>query len=139
MALGDVTVIHSDAKAIELLASATAVNGAPAAAAGISADAVKQLLGLIPKKLRVALRSTAGSGVMTVTARLWQRLGALGWVPSESLNAGAAIAEAGTDLLAHSDEFDTLEGADRFYLEITAIGGTATAVTGYLVSARQAE
>lgn len=139
MALGDVTVLSPDAKMIELLASAVAANSAPSGAAGIEANAVKQLLGFIPKKLRVAVKSTAGSGTMTVTLKLWMRLGAVGWVVAEALNGGSAIAETGADSIGYSDEFDTLEGADRFYLEIVAIAGTSTAVTGYLVAARQAD
>lgn len=137
MALGTVTDLTGDAKAIELLASAIATNGAPTGTAGIDIQAVKALLGFLPKKLRVALRSTAGSGTMTATLRLWGRLGTLGWVPLVNLNAGAALAEVGADLLAFSEAVEAIEGVDRLYLEIVAIGGTSTAVTGYLVAGRQ--
>lgn len=137
MAIGTVTTLTPDAAAIELLASATATNGAPTGSAGLSANALAQVFGTIPRKLRVAVVSTAGSGTMTCTLTLWMRLGSLGWVQAQKLNAGSAIAETGTDTIGYSETVDTLECADRFYLEIAAIAGTNTAVTGYLALARQ--
>lgn len=123
-------IVAGDSWAIELLASATATNGAPTAAAGIDANLLRKG-GALPTKLRVAAISSAGSGTMTVALKLWMRLGALGWVVAKSLNAGSNIAETGADSIAYSEEVDVANTADRFYLEISAIAGTLTAVTGY--------
>lgn len=136
MALLDITQIDSGVVAIEALASAVATNGAPTGTAGIAAQAVRDLLGTMPSSLRVAIISTAGSGVMTATLRLWQRMGALGWVMAKALNAGSALAETSPDSINYSEDITTPNTADRFYLEITAIGGTLTAVKGLLVVAR---
>lgn len=133
MAIGDVTVISPDSAAIEILASRTTANGSPSGAVGVLANDVRALLGVLPKKVRVAVISTAGSGTMTVTLRLWIELGALGWVVAATLNAGSAIAETGTDLIDYSEIIDIVDTADRFYLEVMAIAGTATAVKGELV------
>lgn len=134
MALGDITVISPDSAAIELLASAIAANGAPSGgAAGLAANDVRAVLGVLPKKMRVAVLSTAGSGTMTATMRLWHHLGALGWVVASTINGGSAIAETGTDTIGYSEIVDILDVADRFYLEIIAIAGTGTAVKGELV------
>jgi hypothetical protein len=136
MAVGDITVISPDAAAIEVLASATVANGAPAGAAGIDANTLRSLLGCLPKTLRAAVQSTAGSGTMTATIRVWIRLGALGWVVAKALNGGAAIAETGTDTIGYSETVDVADTADRYYIELVAIAGTATAVKGLLVVSR---
>jgi hypothetical protein len=136
-AIGDVTSVHAYASVVELLASATATNGAPSAANGIDAALSRAFgYGVQPKKMRVAVRSTAGSGTMTVSLRLWMRIGGVGWVVAAALNGASPIAETGTDSIAYSEAVDVLDGADRYYLEITAIAGTSTAVTGYLVVTR---
>jgi hypothetical protein len=135
MALGDRTDINSDAYALDLLLSAIAANGAPVGAVGIEANLLRGF-GLMPKKIRVAVISTSGSGVMTVTAKLWVRLGALGWVMAQQLNAGAAIAETSADGIGYSEPVDTIDGADRYYLEIVAIAGTTPAIKAELVVSR---
>lgn len=139
MALGDVTaIIAGRSFAVELLASAIAANGAPAAAAGID---IQQLgsSGRIPRQIRVGIKSTAGSGVMTVTLRVWLRFGAaIGWMVAKALAAAdsapqtaVAIAETGNDTIGYAEPVDLVDGADRIYLEIVAIAGTSTAVTGF--------
>lgn len=136
MALEDkVTTIDRQSYTIELLASATAANGAPSgASAGINANEIQ-----FKDSIRVAIRSTAGSGTMTVQARLWQRSGGLWFVahslaadPSTPYTAGT-IPETSADSIAYSEWAFGLSGASRLYLEIVAIAGTSTAVTGYAI------
>lgn len=135
MALGAITsTVEHESFAVELLASATATNGAPTSAAGISTNDLR-IGGAVPSVIRIGVRSTAGSGTMSVTLRLWIRCGAL-WFVAESLNGGSAIAETSTDAIAYSTEVSSLYMADRIYLEIVAIGGTNTAVTGYALVGR---
>jgi hypothetical protein len=44
-----------------------------------------------------------------------------------------AIPETGTDAIDYSEDIGDLRAVDRLYLEIVAIAGTSTAVTGALV------
>lgn len=134
MAEGDITMADGKTPTIELLTSRTSVNGAPSGDAGIALAAFRALFGgRIPDGLPIALKSTAGSGTMTVSARLWIRLGStLGWFTAGSLNAGSAIAETSADSIQYSEVVDDLDHADRAYIEITAIAGTGTSVGGYL-------
>jgi hypothetical protein len=136
MAIGAITdIIPGESYAVELLASAIAANGAPTGNAGLEINALRKL-GAIPSILRVGVKSTAGSGTMTVTLRVWLKFGSIGWMVAKSLNAGSAIAETGNDTLDYSEEVQTAYGADRIYLEIVAIAGTSTAVTGYALVGR---
>lgn len=142
MALGDITqTITGQSYAVELLASAIAANGAPTAAAGIEINALAGL-GPVPKSIRVGVRSTAGSGTMTVACRLWQRSAGF-WFVSKALAASdtapqtaGTIAETGNDTIGWCEPVDLVSGADRLYLEIVAIAGTSTAVTGYAIVGR---
>jgi hypothetical protein len=136
MALGDVVAISPDSGSIEILATAVAANGAPSGTNGVSANDVRAVVGCLPRKMRAVVVSTAGSGVMTATMKLWIRMGAAGWVVAKALNAGAAIAETGADTIGYSEEVDVLDGADRFYMEIAAIAGTSTSVKGLLIVSR---
>lgn len=137
MALGDVTAtVTNDSFGVELLASATAANGIPTAAAGISTGALR-LAGRVPDKIRVAVNSTAGSGTMTVTLRVWLKAAGI-WFRAKDLNASSAaphtavaIPETSADAIQYSEEVSGVACADRIYLEIVAIAGTSTAVTGY--------
>lgn len=91
----------------------------------------------------ILVKSTAGSGTMTVTLRVWcyspvtsawHPLGSSSTVANRGvLNAQSAIAEDGADNLVHAEPVTGLGAFTRIYLEITAIGGTATAVSAYLV------
>lgn len=152
MAIGDVTTIEGDLVAIELLASATATNSAPASAtAGLSLDDVKAAFGAIPDDISLVVTSTAGSGTMSVTLRLWQKFGTLGsqtngtWCPAGVgtdsgkgvLNNGAAIGEVSANQIRHCEPVSLSAHAQRLYLEITAIGGTSTAVTAWLVARKR--
>lgn len=91
----------------------------------------------------IHVQSTAGTGTMTVTLRLWGYSKATStWLPLGSnatmatrgvLNLGNAITEDGSDNLCHAEPVTGLGSFTRVYLEITAIGGTNTAVSAYLV------
>src|SRR3972149_5407003 len=85
---------------------------------------------------RIYVASTAGSGVMTATHRIWARSDIVGiWCPLGTgtaagkgiVNAGVACGETGADLIRHSEVVEGLECVDSVALEITTIGGTATA------------
>lgn len=87
------------------------------------------------------LYSTAGSSTMTVTCRLWGYNAKLAkWFPLGTgtasgkgvINAGAAIAEDIADTILHCETVTSLHRINRVYLQITAIGGTSTAVTAVL-------
>lgn len=146
MAIGDTLELAPDLYSIELLASATAGNSPPSgASAGLSVDAIKATFGTVPQTMSLHVRSTAGSGTMTVTLRLWGYLGAtLGWTPIGTgpdatkgyLNNGTALGETSADEIQHVELVDLPGHFVRLYLEIVAIGGTSTAVTGRLVHLR---
>jgi hypothetical protein len=92
--------------------------------------------------------STAGSSTMTVTLKLWLFDGiARRWYPAGTnataaskglLNEGNAIGETGTDKIRHTEAVGNIRHFIRAYLEITAIGGTDTAISAYLVGWRGA-
>jgi hypothetical protein len=145
-AVGDVTSINGgEAKGIELLAATTATNSPPTSNAGLSVNELRKF-GMLPDRAVLALASTAGSGTMTVTARLWGKLPMASgiWVPlgpgadatKGQINSVAAIGETGSDTLRHSEVVENLALFERLYLEITAIGGTSTSVTAWLVVRR---
>ena len=138
MALGDVTdTIAGESCSIELLASVIAANGIPTTTAGIDLNLVKRALGKIPKSARIGVKSTTGSGTMTVTLRAWGRAGG-NWFRLKDLNASSAaphtavaVAETSADALQYTEVVDGIEVCDRLFLEVVAIAGTNTAVTGY--------
>jgi len=134
---------------IKLLDGATATNGVPT-----DGDATVgfPLAGLgftglshdVPNDgvCGLTLESTAGSATMTVTVKIWVYAAAVGnWVPFGShataasrglINEGNAIDEVAADLLRHTELITGLDNYERIYAEITAIGGTATAVDLYV-------
>lgn len=123
---------------ITLLTAATATNGVPSGAtAGVKMPHLTDVATLF-------VHSTAGSDSMTVTLRLWGYNNYTAkWYPlgigtaanKGIINAGAAIAEdtsTGADTILHAEIVSGLFRIDRVYLEVTAIGGTATAITAVL-------
>lgn len=90
------------------------------------------------------IKSTAGSGTMTATFRVWcyspltAAWHALGSNSTEAsrglLNTASAVDEDGTDNIHHAEPITGLGAFTRIYLEITTIGGTSTAVSAYLVT-----
>lgn len=144
MALADKTdTVLNDSFVVELLASATATNGVPSgASAGIDANLLRIAGHSVPDTFRVGLKSTAGSGTMTVSAVLWQYSGGI-WFPAQALAADPStpytpgtIPENSADSIAYSEWVFGLSGASRLYLQIVAIAGTSTAVTGYAIVGR---
>jgi hypothetical protein len=132
-----------DAKVVEMLASATAVNSPPSgASAGISVNDLS-IFGIPPARMVLAIASTAGSGTMTATFRLWGYLPVGGglWLPlgpggdttKGIVNLGAAVGETSADSIRHAEVIENPGSFQRLYLEITAIGGTSTAVTAWFV------
>jgi hypothetical protein len=147
-AIGDTTALgNGEVKAVEILASATATNSPPSANAGVAVNALS-LYGSVPQRGALVIASTAGSGTMTATFRLWGKLPVASgiWVPlgpgtdaaKGVINTGSAIGETGSDTLRHSEMVENLGMFERLYVEITAIGGTATAVTAWMVVQRPA-
>ncbi len=145
MALNDVTDLvtgaaatnTADLVAIEALASVTAGNSPPTlSTVGADLDIFKRYLGKLPSEATARVRSTAGSATMTVTIRVWGYQGALDWVPLGYLNGGSAIGETSTDSIQYAEPLSLPEHFTRIFFEVTAIGGTNTAVTCYLVARR---
>jgi len=133
MSLGDLTdTVVGQSYAVELLASATATNGAPSgASAGIDVATLGRL-GRVPGTVRVGVKSTAGQGTMTVAVRAWLYAGG-SWFVAKALYAdstapqtAANIAETSANIIAYTEELDIC-GAGRLYLEITGIAGDAAA------------
>jgi hypothetical protein len=136
---------------LELLTAVTAINSPPSGAtAGVSlrgrqpGRAIKFRWHNWPNGV-VLVKSTAGSGTMTVTVKMWgYNADAAKWYPLGSstteadrgkLNNQSTIDEDVSDELVHAEPISGLRAFNRIYAEITAIGGTATAVTVQLVKA----
>lgn len=125
---------------LQLLTGATATNGAPT----LSTDGVA-LKSTVDRATIVVKEDGSGSGVMTVTLKAWGYFAAIdAWAPlgvnataanKGLLNDGNAIDETGTDLLTHAEELFGLLKVDRLYLEVTAIGGTATSIDAWALLA----
>lgn len=121
---------------VTLLSAATATNSAP------SNTTTGVALPFVTDYATVLLYSTAGSGTMTVTCKLWgYNLQLAQWFPLGTnatatskglLNEANAITETGTDTIAHAEQIQGLRAFQHVYLEITAIGGTSTAVSAVL-------
>ena len=137
---------------IRLLEAATATNGVPAsyAAAGVDVGAI--LDGIYgpkgwPKECGLAVHTSAGSGVMTATIKLWAGVVGLGasgagkyiaasvgsTATAGVLNGGAAFDEHAADDISRLDIIALPRLARKMYAEVTAIGGTSTAVTVDLI------
>lgn len=150
VAIGDVTSFtSSDGKSVVLLAPAAATNSPPSgASAGLATVLLYNLNDQWPSVCSLQLYSTAGSGTMSVTCRLWGYLpNATGtgiWFPmgvgadstKGTINAVSAIGETGTDVIRHTETVNLPCHFQRLYLEITAISGTGTSVTAELIARR---
>lgn len=143
MSLGTITdSIPGESCIVELLASTTTPNGAPTADAGIEVNTFRRTAGRIPDAIRVGVNSTAGSGTITVAGKVWLRAGG-DWYVAQALACDPAtpqtpgtIGETDEDSISYSEWVFGLAGADRLYLELTSIGGTDAAVTGYAIVGR---
>lgn len=122
----------------QILTAAIATNSPPT----LSSDG----FGRLAKKATLLVASTAGSGTMTVTIRLWgYNLTTAVWHPLGPgtaaapdaargvINAGNAIGEVAADKIQHAEIVDNLNAFAKIYAEISAIGGTSTAVSAWLV------
>lgn len=145
MALNDVTDLvtgvaatnTAEIVAIEALASVVAANSPPTlATVGADLDILKRYVGRLPEEATARVRSTAGSGTMDVTIRVWGYQGALGWAPLGYLNGGSAIAETSANSIQYAEPLALPAHFTRIFFEVTAINGTSTAVTVYLVARR---
>jgi hypothetical protein len=95
-----------------------------------------------PEDVSLVIHSTAGSGTMTVTAKLHGYCpGAAAWAPmgvaaddttKGTVNQGNTIDETSADSIRHAEPVTGVFDFARLYLELTAIGGTNTAVTAWL-------
>ncbi len=149
MALGTVEDLDGgNVKQICILFAETTNNGTPMAAsdpltAGISTNKIRAAFGgSIPDMCKLVVKSTAGSGVMVVTLRLWEMngLAATDWGFSGSgtgaaagyLNNGVAYAETSTNQINRSEPVYGLNATHRIYVQTEAIGGTATAISVFL-------
>lgn len=117
-----------------ILEGATATNGVPSGSSAGHAMPTGALAIVPGSTVSIGVYSTAGSATMTATIRLWVYmtgqwlpLGIGGDTTKGILNAGAAIGESSTEKIAHV-ELITMGRFERMYAEVTAIGGTSTAV-----------
>jgi hypothetical protein len=129
---------------IQLLSEVTAANGVPTAATDGSELWGSFERGKPQNEAVLAIHSTAGSGTMTATLKLWGYLKSTGvWYPMGTeataankglINAGSAVPEGPiADAIRHSELVIGFVHFDRIYLEVTAIGGTATAISAWLI------
>ena len=120
---------------LKLLNAASAVNGEP------TLDTQGKPLEVMrnPDKVLVLVDSTAGSGTMSVTVRMWGFHPTTGkWyamgVGSDSsvtgiINGGNPIGENGiADRIGHAEVLGNVRGFSRLYAEVTAITGTLTTI-----------
>jgi hypothetical protein len=136
---------------IPLLTAATAANSPPTAGdatVGFALEGLRAAAGggsanpPLDGVASLSLKSTAGSATMTVTIKIWVWINALAeWVPYGAhvtaatrglMNGGNAIDEVVADKLLHTELITGLNNYARIYAEITAIGGTSTAVSLWL-------
>lgn len=137
---------------IRLLEAATATNSPPTAYAdaGVDIGAIfDNLYGTKgwPSSVGLLVHTSAGSGTITATVKLWAGVlgvgtsGAGKYVaasPGTStlagvLNGGAAFDEHATDTIHRLDIIALPRLCQKMYAEITAIGGTSTAVSCDLI------
>lgn len=150
MAAGDLTQLGTRLYSLSLLVAATATNSAPSgASAGVALTAFDvKGLGWSPRVGSLRIWSSAGSGTMTATIRLWGYDSLIAdWLPlgpgadatKGTINDGNALGETGANIIRHTEPVDLPCHFERLYVEVTAIGGTATAINAALVVERYAE
>lgn len=138
---------------LKLLTAVTAVNSPPSGATAghsLNGDQPGLAFGHGWRKANngnVLVRSTAGSGTMTVTLRMWAYSASSGvWHPLGSdateslrglLNVKSAIDEDGADTITHAEPISGLSGFSRLYCEVTVISGTSTAISVWLEPANE--
>ena len=124
---------------LKLLDGATATSSAPTAATDGKDLGAKTFDDAI-----LFLASTAGSGTMSCSVKIWlyHAVPAV-WAPAGThatdatrgiMNEGNSIGEVAADLLRHTERIDGLLHFDRIYAQVTAIGGTATAISLWILA-----
>jgi hypothetical protein len=131
---------------VELMAARATISAAPALVTdGLAVSALLPHSFLLPSTVSLFVNSTAGSGAMSVTARLWGYHPGVGdWMPlgigtddgKGVINAGSAIGESLNNKIRHTEPLDFPTHFTRVYLQLTAIAGTATSVEAHLSVAR---
>ena len=141
MAAGDVAKYPRN-RTLKLLEAVTAANGVPSLSThGYSLESV--LLGCeASEAASILIRSTAGSGAMDVTVRIWGYHAAPAvWMPLGThatatskgvINEGNAMGEPTTDVLRHAEPILHYGHFDRLYCEVVSINGSSTAVSVWL-------
>jgi hypothetical protein len=136
---------------IKLLDGATATNGVPtegSGTVGFSLHGLGQVgTGMshnppLDGVAALTLASTAGSGTMNCTVRIWLYSNVVSdWCPYGAnataasrglINVTNSIDEVISDRLRHTELIAGLDNYDRIYAELTAINGTATAIDLWL-------
>jgi hypothetical protein len=130
-------------KMLTLLNAQDGTNSAPSAAgAGVATNGLS-VGGNIPDTCTIMVKSTAGSGDMSVTLKLWAYSGDTAvWAPLGThstaatkgiLNEGNAIGETSANFIAHAEPVSYLGHFDRVYCEVTARGGSGVIVSVYVL------
>ena len=120
---------------VTVLSAITSTNSAPSGSAGVETNEL--VVGSnVPDTCSLLVYSTAGSGTMTVTIKMWGQCNSI-WFPLGThetaatkgiINEGNALAETSANAIAHAEPISYLGTFDRVYAEVTAIGGTSTAI-----------
>lgn len=146
-AVGDIKGASNIKRSICLMTGQTSNTGAPpSATAGLntypdpnnySSESGCFFAVEYPELSTLTIHSTAGSGTMVGTFTLWGYLNGPGqWFPIK-VNGGTALAETSSDDIQYQEGFTRLGHFDRLYLDLEAVGGTATAFEAWLTTARK--
>ncbi len=117
---------------ITLLTAATSSTGPAVTNAALGAAIGTPNGAFLCDQAVVLVKSTAGSGAMTASLRLWGFQSDDGrWYDLGPLNAGTPIAETTiADTISYAEGVAGLRAFTRLYCEIVgALGGAATAIT----------
>ena len=134
-------------KVLTVLSGATSTNSAPSGgSAGVEVQALDIGNGNIPDQVSCIVKSTAGSGTMSCSIKLYGYIADAAiadWFPlgvhqTDSsrglLNEGNSIGESESNKIRFAEAVSYIGHFDRVYAEVTAIAGTSTAVSVFLVS-----
>jgi len=133
-------------KIIELLSSRDATNAAPSGASvGVEVQGLT-IGGNIPDHCSCLVLSSGGSGTMSCSIKLFGYVAdssiadwfPLGVASADSdrglLNQGNSIGESEANKIRFSEQLNYIGHFDRVYAQVTALGGSSTAISVYLVS-----
>lgn len=121
-----------------LLASGTTASAAPATLTDATLGAAIPMGGAA-NEVTICVQSTAGSGVMTATLKVWGFQPELGrWFDLGQMNGGSPLEESKADTLSWAQVLQGACAFSRLYIEIVALGGTNTAIKVDGVAVNQA-